>query len=167
LRDGVPEINRLESLVPEVHGELRRLAARQLRHEAKRSLFQTAALVNEAYIRMAEKVPEFRDRGHFFAIAARVMRQILVDRARARGRAKRAGIRVSLSGLQTADPDNTADVIMLDDLLDRVAEFDERKARVVEMRLFAGMEVEEIASVIGVSANTVIRDWKRSPARGC
>jgi RNA polymerase sigma factor (TIGR02999 family) len=149
----------LQALIPPIHDELRRIAARQMRREANRSLLETSALVNEAYIRLAGNPPDSRDRAHFFAIAARVMRQVLIDAARARQRSKRAGVRVSLSGIPAAAPDKAAEVLELNDLLEKLARFDARKAQVVEMRFFAGMEVEEVAEALGVSPNTVIRDW--------
>jgi RNA polymerase sigma factor (TIGR02999 family) len=148
-----------EALASQVEVELRRIAARQLRGEANRSLLQTSALVNEAYLRLAEHPPAARDRAHFFSIAARVMRHILVDAARARRRAKREGLRVSLSDAGPAASRSVADVLLLNEALDRLANFDARKAQVVEMRFFAGMEVEEVAEFLGVSPNTVIRDW--------
>jgi RNA polymerase sigma factor (TIGR02999 family) len=149
----------VRQLVPQIEGELRRIAARQLRREPNRSLLQTSALVNEAYLRLAENPPHARDRAHFFSVAARVMRHILVDAARARRSAKRDGLRVTLSGIQPAAADNAADILMLDEVLEKLAAFDARKAQVVEMRFFAGMEVEEVAEALGVSPNTVIRDW--------
>lgn len=156
-RTGDPEA--VQALFPQVESELRRIAARQLRRERNRSLLQTSALINEAYIRLAENPPESRDRVHFFAIAANVMRHILVDAARARRRTKRHGLRVSLSEVQPASLEDAADILILNDLLDKLATFDPRKAKVVEMRFFAGMKVEEVAEAMGVSANTVIRDW--------
>lgn len=144
--------------MPEVHQELRRIAARHLRREANRSVLQTSALVNEAYLRFAANPPESRDRAHFYALVSRVMRNILVDAARARQRNKRAGLRVSLSDV-SGMTDATAEVLALHDLLDKLAAFDERKAQVVQMRFFAGMEVEEVAEALDVSPNTVIRDW--------
>jgi RNA polymerase sigma-70 factor (ECF subfamily) len=156
-RTGDPDA--AQALVPRVEDELRRIAARQLRREPVRSLFQTSALVNEAYLRLAENPPDTRDRAHFFSIAARIMRHILVDAARARRRAKRDGLRISLSGAEPAGVDNATEILVLDDLLEKLAAFDPRKARVVEMRFFGGMEVEEVAEALGVSPNTVIRDW--------
>lgn len=161
-RTGDPEAVQL--LVPQVEVELRRIAARQLRREPHRSLFQTSALVNEAYLRLAENPPDSRDRAHFFFVAARVMRHILVDAARARHRVKRDGLRITLSDVQLTAPDNAADILILHDLLEKLAAFDARKAQVVEMRFFAGMEVDEVAEALGVSPNTVIRDWSTARA---
>ncbi len=149
----------LETLLGAVHAELRRIASRQLRREANRSILQTSALVNEAFLKLCNNPPVSQDRSHFFAIAARVMRQILVDAARSRRRLKHAGIHVSLGEASAVDRGVSGDVLVLNDALDRLAAFDPRKAQVVEMRFFAGMEVPEVAQALGVSPNTVIRDW--------
>lgn len=146
-------------LIAHVHRELRRIAARHMRHEQHRSILQTSALVNEAWLRFAANPPNTANREHFFMLAARIMRQILVDAARARRRAKRAGIRVTFSGIEPGVAENTAEILSLDEILTRLTEFDPRKAQVVEMRFFAGMDVEEVAQALGVSKNTVIRDW--------
>lgn len=154
----------LDQLVPLVHGDLRRLASqreRQMARTASGSL-QATALVNEVYLKLVHAGGiEFRDRAHFFAISATLMRQILIDAARSRNREKRGGgwQRVSLhdgamGGIQTDES-----LLALDQAMDRLAQADARKARVVELRFFGGMTNDEIAEVLGVSPDTVKRDW--------
>ncbi len=157
----------LDRLVPLVYDELHRLAHSYMRREHSDQVFQTTALVNEAYLQLVDtdKV-NWQDRTHFFAIAARLMRQLLVHSARSRNAQKRGGgiRRVSLSDsvVFAAKPD--ADLIELDDALAALAEVDARKARVVELRFFGGMTLEEAAEVLKVSANTVWRDWDLAKA---
>jgi len=157
----------LERLIPLVYDELHRLAHSYMRREHSDHVLQTTALVNEAYLRLvdADKV-NWHDRTHFFAIAARLMRQILVHSARLRYAQKRGGRirRVSLSDsvVFAARPD--ADLIELDDALAALAEIDARKAKVVELRFFGGMTLEEAAEVLEVSAKTVWRDWNLAKA---
>jgi len=157
----------LDRLIPLVYDELRRLAHSHMRRERAGHILQTTALVNEAYIQLVDagKV-NWHDRTHFFAIAARLMRQILVHSARSRNAQKRGGKirRVSLSdsAVFAASPD--ADLIGLDDALSALAEIDARKAKVVEQRFFAGMTLEEAADVLEVSAQTVWRDWDLAKA---
>ncbi|MEO8661595.1 MAG: sigma-70 family RNA polymerase sigma factor [Bryobacteraceae bacterium] len=152
----------LNQLVPLVHDELHRIARRHMRREAPGHTLQTTALINEAYLRLVEQShPVWQDRTHFFAIAARVMRHILSDHARGLQRHKRGG-NVCLLPLDEElvfAPARPAELIALDEALDRLAAFDPRKAQVVELRYFGGMNVEETAAVLGLSANTVIRDW--------
>lgn len=164
------------ALVPLVYEELRRVAAAALRRERADHTLQPTALVHEAFLRLAG-VPasQWRDRGHFVAIAARVMRQILVDHARGRHALKRgsADVRVPLDGLDVPAASTDVDLVALDDALQRLAELDERQARIVELRFFGGLTVEETAALIGASERTVKRDWqmarawlKRELARG-
>jgi RNA polymerase sigma factor (TIGR02999 family) len=152
--------NRLFELV---HGELHRLARQHMARERAGHTLQPTALVNEAYLRLVD-IHEVRwqDRGHFFAVAARVMRNILVDSARARLYQKRGGgvHQVSLDEAVFATPQSDPDVIALDDALTALAKVDERKSHVVELRFFAGLDLDETAAAIGVSSDTVTRDWK-------
>jgi len=152
--------NRLFELV---HGELHRLARQHMARERAGHTLQPTALVNEAYLRLVD-IHEVRwqDRGHFFAVAARVMRNILVDRARARLYQKRGGgvHQVSLDEVVFATPQSDPDVIALDDALTALAKVDERKSHVVELRFFAGLDLDETAAAIGVSSDTGTRDWK-------
>jgi len=145
-----------------VHDELRRLARRQMAGERPGRTLQTTALVNEAYLRLADlRQMQWQDRAHFFAMAARVMRRILVDAARARGYQKRGGgaQRVSFTqALAVAEAPST-DVVKLDDALEALARVDARKSRVVELRFFGGLSVDETAEVLQVSRETVKRDW--------
>lgn len=156
------------ALVPVVYEELRRVAASALRRERADHTLQPTALVHEAFLRLAD-VPaaQWRDRGHFVAIAARVMRQVLVDHARGRNALKRgsAEVRVPLEGIDVpATGAADIDLVALDDALERLARLDERQARIVELRFFGGLTVEETAAVIGASERTVKRDWQMSRA---
>jgi len=157
----------LDLLIPLVHEELRRLANRYMRKERRREhhgvTLQTTALVNEAYLRLIDaRNVKWESRAHFFAIAARLMRRILVDYARSRNRAKRPGAaqRVSLEEAAVFSAERAPDLVALDDALDALAKFDERKSRVVELRFFGALSVEETAHVLGVSPQTVLRDWR-------
>ncbi len=153
----------LDKLMPMVYDELHRLAHRYMtREHAGHNTLQTTALVNEAYLRLidADQV-EWQDRVHFFAIAAKLMRRILVDFARSRGYQKRGGNvrKVTLDEALFVSPEPDQDLVKLDDALKELAEFDERKARVVELRYFGGLSVEETAEVMKVAPITVMRDW--------
>jgi len=155
------------SLIPLVYDELRRIAAGYIRRERHGQTLQATALVNEAFVRLASERPRpFADRQHFLAIAALSMRQILVQRARARKAAKRGGApeRVTLDEhlMSAAPPD--IDVLVLDEALTRLAVFDPEQARIVELRYFGGLTVEETAEVVGVSAATVKRQWAMARA---
>jgi RNA polymerase sigma-70 factor, ECF subfamily len=159
--------NALEQLVPLVYSDLRRIAERQLRKEPDNQTLQTTALVNEAYLRLASGRPlNWQNRAHFFAVAARVMRHILVDLARARKRERRGnGAPVlSLNEELVFSPSRAAELLALDDALSDLAKVDERKSRLVEMRFFAGLGVNEIAEVLKISPETVTREWKRARA---
>ena len=152
----------LEQLVPIVHEELRRLARRQMAGERPGHTLQPTALVNEAYLRLVNlKQMQWQNRAHFFAMGARLMRRILVDFARSRGYQKRGGgaQRVSFTqALAVAEAPST-DVVKLDDALEALARVDARKSRVVELRFFGGLSVDETAEVLQVSRETVKRDW--------
>jgi RNA polymerase sigma factor (TIGR02999 family) len=152
----------LDRLAPLVEAELHRIAHRYMRREPANHTLQTTALVNEAYLRLIHATEvEWEDRSHFFAISANLMRRILVDHARARGRLKRGGgaTRVTLDGDQWPAPQPGADVIALDEALDDLARFDPQGARIVELRFFGGLTLEEIAGVIDRAPRTVKRDW--------
>jgi len=154
---------RLDDLVPLVYDELRELAAAILQHERRGHTLQPTALANEAYLRLidASKV-EWKGRAQFLAIAARSMRQILVDHARARAAVKRGGdrLRVTLSDTSTGPPGKPEfDLLDLDAALRELAESDARKAQVVELRFFAGLEMQEIAEVLRLGQTTVEDDW--------
>ena len=157
----------LERLVPLVEAELHRIARRCMKGERLDHSLQATALVNEAYLRLVDtQRVRWQDRSHFLAMSARLMRRVLVDHARARGYQKRGGdaVRVTLvEGLGGSD-DRPHDIIALDDALEALAAFDERKSRIVELRFFGGLSVEETAHELGVSSDTVLRDWKLAKA---
>ena len=153
----------LDALLPAVQDELRRLARAYMRREREGHTLEPTALVNEAYIRLVDQHDvRWASRGHFFAIAAQAMRRVLVDHARGHGAAKRGGgaERVTLSGIAAGEAERVdVDVLWLHEALERLARLDERQARVVELRYFAGMSVEEVAEVLGISPATVKREW--------
>jgi RNA polymerase sigma-70 factor (ECF subfamily) len=160
-RDG--DRSALDRLVPMVDGELRRIAKKRLSHERADHTLQPTALVNEAYLRLMGLTHfDWRNRAQFFAIAARLMRRVLVDAARERRAAKRGGDAVRVTFDEALVPAGAAhpDVIALDDALQALAVEDPRKSQVVELRFFAGLSVEETAGTLGVSTDTVNRDWK-------
>ena len=154
--------NALDKLMPMVHDELHRLAHQHMRRESAGHVLQTSALINEAYIRLVDQ-PQMRwqSRGHFFGIAARLMRHILVDDARKRNAAKRGGslIQVPLDEASTVVQEQAANVAALDDALQRLETIDERQGKIVELRFFGGLSIEETAEVLKVSPGTVMRDW--------
>lgn len=156
----------LEELIPLVQAELHRLARLYMARERAGHALQPTALVNEAYIRLIEwQNVEWKNRAHFFGVSAQLMRRILVDLARRRQRVSGKSVhQVSLQQAEGKQQERTADLIALDDALRSLAELDERKCRVVELRYFGGLENKEIAEVLGVSENTVIREWGRAKA---
>ena len=157
----------LDRLVPIVLAELRRLAHRYMVLERTGHTLQTTALVNEAYLRLVDvNNVTWQDRAHFFAVCARLMRRILVDFARSRNTQKRGGgaERVLLSESWSASPIVGRDLIALDDALTALASTDERKSRVIELRFFCGLSVQETAEVLKVSPGTVLRDWRLARA---
>ena len=159
----------LDALLPVVYKELQRLAHFQLRKERPDHTLQSAALVNEAYLRMVGlNAPQWEGRSHFFAIAAQQMRQILVDYARRHRAGKRGGADETLSlddtGLLEPGKSRDVDVVALDDALNALAQIDARKAQVVELRFFGGLNLDETAEVLQVSAVTVARDWSTARA---
>jgi RNA polymerase sigma-70 factor, ECF subfamily len=157
------ETSAFDHLVPLVHDELKRLARRHMRRERPGQTIQATALVNEAYLRLIEvKRIRWEDRAHFFAMSSRVMRRILVDAARAKGYQKRGGgaQRVSFDEALPVSNETGPDLVALDDALQALAVVDARKVKVVEMRFFGGLTVEETAVALDVSADTVMRDWR-------
>lgn len=158
----------LDELMPFVYHQLRKLAAGYLGKERRDHTLQPTALIHEAYLRLVDQdLPRWQNRAHFFGVAARLMRQILVDHARSQKAAKRLGARQKIS-LDDAPPvfthEDTARLLTLDDALTKLATLDERKARVVEMRAFGGMSVEDTAAALGVSEPTVKRDMRFAQA---
>jgi RNA polymerase sigma factor (TIGR02999 family) len=157
----------LERLVPVVHAELHRLARRYMSRERDGHTLQTSALVNEAYVRLVNwKTARFQNRAHFFGVSAQLMRRILVDFARRRPRAAEgeAARQVALEEALVVSDERDADLVALDEALEALSKFDERKARVVELRYFGGLSVEETAEVLQVSPVTVMREWAKAKA---
>jgi len=157
----------LERLVPLVEAELHRIARRCMKGERLDHSLQATALVNEAYLRLVDtQRVRWQDRSHFLAMSARLMRRALVDHARARGYQKRGGgaVRVTLvEGLGGSD-ERPHDIVALDEALEALAAFDDRKSRIVELRFFGGLTNEETAQELGISVATVVRDWKLAKA---
>lgn len=177
--DGTEEVTRLlaawsdgdrsalDKLLPLVGKELHELAHRYMSRERPDHTLQTTALVNEAYMRLVDqKDVRWQNRAHFFAIAASIMRRILIDHARKIAYQKRGGgvLKVSLDDVAIVSDERAAELLALDEALQSLAEVDERKTRVVELRYFGGLSVEETAEVLGVSSDTVTRDWRRAKA---
>jgi RNA polymerase sigma factor (TIGR02999 family) len=157
----------LSQLLPLVYAELRRVAGRQLRRERPDHTLQPTALVHEAYIRLVDqRQVDWRNRAHFFGVAAQVMRRILVDHARRHGADKRGqGVRcVSMDDAQEVAAPNEIPVLALDHALDRLAKVDAELTRIVELRAFGGLTIEEAAHVLGVSPSTAKRDWRTAKA---
>ena len=157
----------LDDLLPVVHNELRRQAARYLRRERQNHTLQPTALVNEAFIRLVDqRNVRWQNRAHFFGVAAQAMRRILIDHARTQQRIKRGGVQqnVTLDEGMLATEARSIDVLALDEALTRLASIDERQARVVELRFFAGLSVEETATVMAISTATVKREWSMAKA---
>ena len=153
----------LERLMPLVYDELRRLAHRYMSHERAGHTLQTTALVNEAYLRLVNwKEVQWQNRAHFFAVSAQMMRRILVDFARDKQYLKRGGgaLQVSLSEASAFTVERGSDLVALDEALTALTEVDQRKGQVVEMRFFGGLSVKEVAEVLKVSGETVMRDWR-------
>ena len=156
-----------ERLVPLVYAELKRIARRHMFRESEGHLLQTTALVHEAYMKMVSSPGvKWQDRVHFFAVSSQQMRRILVDAARSRLRIKRGGeaLVVSLDDAPTLSSSRAAEFVALDDALNELATLDARRSRVVEMRYFGGMSVEETAIALNLSPATVLRDWKAAKA---
>jgi len=159
--------NALDKLMPVVYEELRRLAKRYMAAERPGHTLQTTALVNEAYCKLLNhNQMQWQNRAHFFAIAAQVMRRLLVDHARTRRYAKRGGGArpISLDEVALVTEERASDVLALDEALSRLANFDPRKGEIVELRYFGGLSVEEVADVLAVSPITIKREWLKAKA---
>jgi RNA polymerase sigma-70 factor (ECF subfamily) len=154
-------------LIPIVYDELRRLAAGYMRRERPDHTLQPTALVHEAYVKLTEqRVTDWRGRAHFFGIAAQIMRRILIDHARGHLRDKRGGgmIPVPLDEAVVFSPEQSSELVRLDASLERLAKLDPRQSRIVELRFFGGLTVEQTAELLGISAKTVKRDWSMAKA---
>jgi len=157
----------LELLTPRVYKELRRIAGHCMQDERPGRTIQTTALVHEAYLKLVDvENVDWQHRAHFFAVSARIMRRILLDRARKRGTAKRGGKtpRVDLDEVPDLSSQRGRELIALDDALNRLAEIDSRKAQVIELRFFGGLSVEDTAEVLKISPDSVMRDWRLARA---
>jgi RNA polymerase sigma factor (TIGR02999 family) len=162
----------LDRLTPLIYNEMRRIARNHIRRERVGNTLQTTALAHEAFVRLVRgDRGGWQDRAHFFAVCAHVMRGILVDAARARRAVKRGGAEgvnqataVNLDEIADLRSDRSGEFVALDEALNQLAELDERKARVVELRFFGGLSVEETAEVLGISPQSVMRDWKLARA---
>jgi RNA polymerase sigma factor (TIGR02999 family) len=161
------DMSALDRLMPLVYDELRRLARHYLSRERPNHTLQTTALVNEAYLRLVgQREAPWQNRAHFFAVSAQVMRHILVDHARGHARQKRGGggTRLSLDGVAEMSPERAGEVLALDEALRALEEIDARRSRVVELRYFGGLSIEETAEVLRVKPITVSRDWRWAKA---
>jgi RNA polymerase sigma factor (TIGR02999 family) len=156
----------LEKLTPVIYAELYRIARRYMSRERDGHTLQTTALVNEAYVRLIDwKTAKWENRAHFFGVSAQLMRRILVDFARNRPKVKDKEVhRVSLDEAFTVTTEKDADLVALDDALNELARFDERKAQIVELKFFGGLSVEETAEVMKISGVTVMREWNKAKA---
>ncbi len=164
---GEGDVQALDRLAPIVYQELHRIARGYMARERTDHTLQTTALVNEAYVRLVDaREVTWHDRAHFFAVCARAMRRILVDHARSRGYVKRGGgkLRVQFDEAFGMEWSADSNLLELDEALDRLSALDPRKARVIEMRFFGGLSVEETAEALGISPETVMRDWKLARA---
>jgi RNA polymerase sigma factor (TIGR02999 family) len=159
----------LDKLLPLVHAEMSRLAKHYMRRERAGHTLQTSALVNEAYLRLVDhKNIQWQNRAHFFGVAAQAMRRILVDHARRRGYLKRGGgakqVSLDQAAIVPEKESEHADIVALDAALDKLGEFDPRKSRIIELRYFGGLSVEETAEVMEVSSVTIKREWSTARA---
>lgn len=157
----------LDRLTPRVYAELRRIAGHFMRNERPGQTIQTTALVHEAYLRLIDvHNVDWQHRAHFYAVSAQIMRHILLDRARRRAAAKRGGeaVRVNLDEAPDVSSRRANELIALDDALEALAGVDQRKARIIELRFFGGLSVDETAEVLKVSPDTVLRDWRLARA---
>jgi RNA polymerase sigma-70 factor, ECF subfamily len=154
-----------DELIPLVYEQLRRIARNRLRGERAGHSLETTALINEAYLRLVEQQVDWQSRAHFFGIAARLMRHILVDKARARNRLKRGGDRqqISITAVEE-EPEQAADLLSLHEALESLAKVDPQKSQIVELRFFGGLTIEETAEVLGISTPTVERGWRAARA---
>lgn len=156
----------LEKLIPLIQPELQRLAHRYMSRERPGHTLQTTALLDDAYLKLAVDTPQWQNRAHFFAVAAQLMRRIMVDHARQRHAQKRGGgsIKVALDESLPATEARATELLALDEALEKLAVFDQRKAHVVELRYFGGLTEKEIAEVLKIHVNTVMRDWRAARA---
>jgi RNA polymerase sigma-70 factor (ECF subfamily) len=157
----------LDKLMLLVYDELHTLARRYMKRERGDHTLQTTALVNEAYLKLVgRQSTDWQNRAHFFGVAAQVMRHLLIDHARSRRYARRggSGVRITLDETIAASPGESVDLLALNEVLDRLDAIDERKRRIVELRYFSGLSVEETAEVLGISAITVKREWLKAKA---
>jgi RNA polymerase sigma factor (TIGR02999 family) len=156
----------LNKLLPLVYAELRKLASRYLRRERPDHSLQATALVHEAYLRLIGQEVSWQNRAHFFGVAAEMMRRILIDNARKHQAAKRGsgGVKLSLDEALDMADEKAAELVALDDALKALAVFDEQKSRIVELRFFGGLSIEETAEVLSLSTATVVRQWKMAKA---
>ena len=164
LSGGTPDA--MNRLMPLVYGELRRIAHRQLHAEPAGHTLSTTAVVHEAYLRFADQGDaQWVDRAQFFAVAARIMRRVLVDHARERQAAKRdGGIRITLDNAARVEPPVECEVLMLHDALEALARLDERQAQIVELKYFGGLSEEDVAAVLSLSRATITREWQSARA---
>lgn len=156
-----------EQLLPMVYDELRRIAAAYMRHERPNHTLQATALVHEAYLQLVEQTRvDWRNRAHFFGVAAQLMRRILVEHARSHNALKRGGMvhKLALEEAMNHFPDREVTVVALEDALQTLEKMDERQCRIVELRFFGGLTTEEIAEVLGVSTATIEREWRAARA---
>ena len=157
----------LNALVPLVHDELRKLARGYMRRERVGHTLQTSALVNEAYLRLGQgDGPQWQNRTHFFAVAAQVMRHVLIDHARRYNYEKRGGgaQRVDIDDLHGMTEERASELIELDEALSTLANLDQRKSRIIELRFFGGLNIDEVAEILGLSPTTVQREWRTARA---
>ena len=157
----------LDDLMPVIHSELRRLARRYMARERPGHTLQTTALINEAYLRLVDQQGvDWQDRAHFFAVAAQIMRHILVDHARKYHAHKRGGgaHKVPLDDVMVANQERAAELVALDDALGELAQLDSRQCQIVELRFFGGLTVEETAEVMKIAPVTVMREWRAARA---
>jgi RNA polymerase sigma factor (TIGR02999 family) len=152
----------LDMLMPLVYSELRKIAGHYLQNERTEHTLQSTALVHEAYVRLTEQqLPQWQNRAHFFAVAAQIMRQILVDYARSHRASKRGGdvYKLALEDAEEQPQVLDVDIVALDDALKTLSEMDSQQSRVVELKFFGGLSIEDTAEVLGISSSTVKRDW--------
>ncbi|MBS1791193.1 MAG: sigma-70 family RNA polymerase sigma factor [Acidobacteria bacterium] len=157
----------LDALAPAVYRELRRMADRFLRHEAAGHTLQPTALVHEAWLKLTDQTRvNWQNRAQFFGISAQMMRRILVDHAKTKHREKRGGeaVKLSLDDVLNLSEERAAGLVALNEALDALNEFDQRKCTIVELRYFVGLSVEETAQILAISPDTVMRDWKLAKA---
>ena len=156
----------LEELSPVIYKELHRIAKGYMRRERENHVLQTTALVNEAYIRLIDwKNAKWKNRAHFFGVSAQLMRRILVDFARKRPKVNNQEVHyISLEKANSISPEKDVDLVRLDEALNMLAQFDERKAKIVELKFFGGLNVDETAEVLKIAPITVMRDWKKAKA---